>query len=108
MTSELAPSLQISAPYRGRTFGHYVGFSMQHAPDTVGLQWNRASNLEPSGPEVETLLLGHRGPVDSEGSAVNSFRTHALPLKVLLTLSSIKICWINLVQRNIMTLKTPP
>ncbi|GBM54690.1 hypothetical protein AVEN_121566-1 [Araneus ventricosus] len=25
-------------------------------------QWNRVSNLEPSGPKAETLPLGHRGP----------------------------------------------
>ncbi|GBN21115.1 hypothetical protein AVEN_49215-1 [Araneus ventricosus] len=31
------------------------------APYTADLQWNRVSNLRPSGPEVETLPLGHRG-----------------------------------------------
>ncbi|GBN35403.1 hypothetical protein AVEN_35408-1 [Araneus ventricosus] len=29
---------------------------------TVDLQWNRVSNLEPSSPKAETLLLGHSGP----------------------------------------------
>ncbi|GBM65803.1 hypothetical protein AVEN_164692-1, partial [Araneus ventricosus] len=33
------------------------------APYTADLQWNRVSNLEPSGPKVETLPLGHRGPL---------------------------------------------
>ncbi|GBO15856.1 hypothetical protein AVEN_229143-1 [Araneus ventricosus] len=32
-----------------------------NAPYTADLQWNRVSNLRPSGPEVETLPLGHRG-----------------------------------------------
>ncbi|GBM53474.1 hypothetical protein AVEN_95768-1 [Araneus ventricosus] len=27
------------------------------------LQWNRVSNLQPSGPEVETVPLGHRSPL---------------------------------------------
>ncbi|GBO02991.1 hypothetical protein AVEN_24396-1 [Araneus ventricosus] len=34
---------------------------MQQAPYTADLQWNRVSNLEPSGPKAETLPLGHRG-----------------------------------------------
>ncbi|GBN70486.1 hypothetical protein AVEN_93936-1 [Araneus ventricosus] len=34
---------------------------MQQVPYTVDLQWNRASNLEPSGPNAKTLPLGHRG-----------------------------------------------
>ncbi|GBN78905.1 hypothetical protein AVEN_31800-1 [Araneus ventricosus] len=28
---------------------------------TTDLQWNRVSNLQPSGPEVKTLPLGHSG-----------------------------------------------
>ncbi|GBM58174.1 hypothetical protein AVEN_163941-1, partial [Araneus ventricosus] len=35
------------------------------APYTADLQWNRVSNLEPSGPKAETLPLGHRGPESS-------------------------------------------
>ncbi|GBN93171.1 hypothetical protein AVEN_50889-1 [Araneus ventricosus] len=31
------------------------------------LQWNRVSNLEPSGPKAEILPLGHRGPFSIEG-----------------------------------------
>ncbi|GBN37845.1 hypothetical protein AVEN_256026-1 [Araneus ventricosus] len=31
------------------------------APYTADLQWNRVSNLEPSGPKAETLPLGHSG-----------------------------------------------
>ncbi|GBM12592.1 hypothetical protein AVEN_146775-1 [Araneus ventricosus] len=30
---------------------------------TEDIQWNQVSNLESSGHEAETLLLGHRGPV---------------------------------------------
>ncbi|GBM45634.1 hypothetical protein AVEN_204763-1 [Araneus ventricosus] len=33
----------------------------QNAPYTADLQWNRVSNLEPSGPKTEKLPLGHRG-----------------------------------------------
>ncbi|GBN74598.1 hypothetical protein AVEN_47142-1 [Araneus ventricosus] len=47
----------------GRTFGHYVLFTVQQSPYTGDLQRNRVSNLEPSGPKAETLSLGHRGPV---------------------------------------------
>ncbi|GBM34908.1 hypothetical protein AVEN_41456-1 [Araneus ventricosus] len=45
----------------GRTFGHCVRFRVQQAPYMEDLQWNRVSNLRPSGPEVETLPLGHSG-----------------------------------------------
>ncbi|GBL91248.1 hypothetical protein AVEN_195134-1 [Araneus ventricosus] len=44
-----------------KTFGHYVSFSVQQAPYTADLQWNRISNLEPFGSKAETLPLGHRG-----------------------------------------------
>ncbi|GBM04733.1 hypothetical protein AVEN_55401-1 [Araneus ventricosus] len=36
--------------------------SVQQAPYTADLQWNRVANLEPSGSKAETLPLGHRGP----------------------------------------------
>ncbi|GBN09669.1 hypothetical protein AVEN_33508-1 [Araneus ventricosus] len=36
-------------------------FNVQRTPYTADFQWNRFSNLEPSGPEAETLLLGHCG-----------------------------------------------
>ncbi|GBN22333.1 Photoreceptor-specific nuclear receptor [Araneus ventricosus] len=45
----------------GRAFGHYVGFSVQQAPYTADLRWNRVSGLRPSGPKLETLPLSHRG-----------------------------------------------
>ncbi|GBM65190.1 hypothetical protein AVEN_130587-1 [Araneus ventricosus] len=35
--------------------------SVQQAPYSADLPWNRVSNLEPSGPKAETLPLGHRG-----------------------------------------------
>ncbi|GBN00848.1 hypothetical protein AVEN_89216-1 [Araneus ventricosus] len=35
---------------------------------TADLQWNRVSNLEPSGPKAETLPLGHRGLHDRRRS----------------------------------------
>ncbi|GBO13960.1 hypothetical protein AVEN_107646-1 [Araneus ventricosus] len=42
----------------------YVRFSLQQAKSYVkDLQWNRVSSLEPSGPEVGILPLGHRGPI---------------------------------------------
>ncbi|GBO01060.1 hypothetical protein AVEN_98152-1, partial [Araneus ventricosus] len=46
-TPELAPPLQTP--------------NVQQAPYTADLQWNRVSDLEPSGPKAETLPLGHRG-----------------------------------------------
>ncbi|GBM92960.1 hypothetical protein AVEN_223649-1 [Araneus ventricosus] len=62
-TPELAPPSWRHT--NGRTFGHYVRFTVQQAPYTVDLQWNRVSSLGPSGPEVEieALPLGNRGPV---------------------------------------------
>ncbi|GBN44646.1 hypothetical protein AVEN_157481-1 [Araneus ventricosus] len=46
-----------------RTFARYASFSVQQAPYTKDLQWNRVSSLYPSSPEVGTLPLSHRGPV---------------------------------------------
>ncbi|GBL53426.1 hypothetical protein AVEN_119991-1 [Araneus ventricosus] len=45
----------------GRAFGPYVWFNGQQVPYTADLQWNRVSNLEPSGPKAETIPLGHCG-----------------------------------------------
>ncbi|GBN26805.1 hypothetical protein AVEN_111358-1 [Araneus ventricosus] len=54
-TPELAPLLS-----RGGR-GHYMHeFGVQQAP-TADLQWNRVSDLQPSGPRVRTLPLDHRG-----------------------------------------------
>ncbi|GBO30691.1 hypothetical protein AVEN_238763-1 [Araneus ventricosus] len=63
MTPELAFFLQASTPRHanGRMCGHYVRFNVQKAPYAADHQWNRVSNVEPSGPKAETLPLGHRG-----------------------------------------------
>ncbi|GBO22631.1 hypothetical protein AVEN_181599-1 [Araneus ventricosus] len=62
-TPELAPLSPNchATPTRGRLAINYVRFNVQWAPYTADLQWNRVSNLEPSGPRAETLPLGHRG-----------------------------------------------
>ncbi|GBM04477.1 hypothetical protein AVEN_197891-1 [Araneus ventricosus] len=41
-------------------------FHVQQTPYTADLQWNRVSNLEPSGLKAGTLPLGHRGPTAIE------------------------------------------
>ncbi|GBO28268.1 hypothetical protein AVEN_24545-1 [Araneus ventricosus] len=48
-----------STPAGGRLATTYA--CVQQAAYTADLQWNRISNLRPSGSEVETLPLGHRG-----------------------------------------------
>ncbi|GBM48993.1 hypothetical protein AVEN_55205-1 [Araneus ventricosus] len=52
----------------GTSFPHNSGKSDVSQPGsrlsnhlTTDLQWNRISSLVPSGPEAETLPLGHRG-----------------------------------------------
>ncbi|GBL81074.1 hypothetical protein AVEN_83148-1 [Araneus ventricosus] len=46
----------------GRTFGTPAYDVMCIKPTNMtDLQWNQVSNLEPSGPEAETLSLSHRG-----------------------------------------------
>ncbi|GBN14348.1 hypothetical protein AVEN_214559-1 [Araneus ventricosus] len=60
-TPELAILSKFPRHTNGRAFGHYIRFSVQQAPYTADLQCNRVSNLRLSGPEVETLPLGHRG-----------------------------------------------
>ncbi|GBM63568.1 hypothetical protein AVEN_161140-1 [Araneus ventricosus] len=50
-----------TTPAKGR-LTPYVRFNVQQSQYTTDLHWNRISNLEPFGPEAETLLLGHRGP----------------------------------------------
>ncbi|GBO24564.1 hypothetical protein AVEN_1425-1 [Araneus ventricosus] len=47
-------------------------FNVQQATYTADLRWNQVSSLLPSGPEVETLLLGHRSHIKCVGRA--SFR----------------------------------
>ncbi|GBM10262.1 hypothetical protein AVEN_49985-1 [Araneus ventricosus] len=42
----------------GGQLAPFVGFSVQQAPYTADLQWNRVSNLEPSGLKAETLPVG--------------------------------------------------
>ncbi|GBN42187.1 hypothetical protein AVEN_174954-1, partial [Araneus ventricosus] len=61
-TPELAPpSPNFHATPTGGRLTTTYDFSVQQAPYTADLQWNRVSNLEPSGPKAETLPLGHRG-----------------------------------------------
>ncbi|GBM36841.1 hypothetical protein AVEN_82831-1 [Araneus ventricosus] len=60
-TPELAPPLQASAPHQREDVWPLRTISVQQAPYTADLQWNRVSNLRPSSPGVETLPLGHRG-----------------------------------------------
>ncbi|GBL80085.1 hypothetical protein AVEN_183416-1 [Araneus ventricosus] len=77
MPPELAPLLQASTPHQREdvwplsttTTGvrPLSKFSVQRAPYTTDLQWNWASNLEPSGPKAEALPLGHRGLSICEG-----------------------------------------
>ncbi|GBL79680.1 hypothetical protein AVEN_18218-1 [Araneus ventricosus] len=54
-TPELASDLQTY----GRAFGHYLRLYVQQDPYTADLQWNRASNREPSGPKAEALRGNH-------------------------------------------------
>ncbi|GBO43083.1 hypothetical protein AVEN_211791-1 [Araneus ventricosus] len=55
---ELAPPFQTSAPHQRED---YVWFNVQQAQYMTLLQWNRVSNLEPTGPKSDTLPLGNRG-----------------------------------------------
>ncbi|GBM08283.1 hypothetical protein AVEN_101418-1 [Araneus ventricosus] len=60
-TPDLAPPLQTSARHqREDVWPPQLSFSVQQAPYTTDLQWNRVWYLRPSGPEVETLPQGHR------------------------------------------------
>ncbi|GBL84457.1 hypothetical protein AVEN_117213-1 [Araneus ventricosus] len=60
-TPELAPPLQTSVLHQREDVGSYVRFSVQQAPYTADLQWNRVFSLRPFGSEVETFPRGHRG-----------------------------------------------
>ncbi|GBN30000.1 hypothetical protein AVEN_266527-1 [Araneus ventricosus] len=53
---------------------------INQAPYTADLQWNRVSNLEPSGPKAETLPLGHRGLCQMLRAAdlISDFRTESV------------------------------
>ncbi|GBN82663.1 hypothetical protein AVEN_23799-1 [Araneus ventricosus] len=57
---ELTHPLLFSVPHRreGGWPQHMIYPAL--APYKADLQWNRDSNLQPSGPEAETLPLGHR------------------------------------------------
>ncbi|GBL77912.1 hypothetical protein AVEN_143246-1 [Araneus ventricosus] len=58
-TPELAPPLQTFAPHhREELWLPISDLTCSRPIYTVDLQWNRVSNLEPSGPD---LPLGHRG-----------------------------------------------
>ncbi|GBO33428.1 hypothetical protein AVEN_121418-1, partial [Araneus ventricosus] len=48
--------------------------SVQQAQYTMDLQWNRVSNLEPTGAKADTLKLGHRGSWKRERRLVCSSR----------------------------------
>ncbi|GBN89371.1 hypothetical protein AVEN_139948-1 [Araneus ventricosus] len=55
-TPKLSPPLQTSIPHQ-----HLAPCKIYHArtPYMADFLWIRVSNLEPSGPEAETLPLGH-------------------------------------------------
>ncbi|GBM91056.1 hypothetical protein AVEN_147514-1 [Araneus ventricosus] len=65
---KLAPPLQTSSPHQREDVWSlcmsviHTPKQYKHTPNAADLQWNRVSNLEPNGPKVDTLLLGHRGP----------------------------------------------
>ncbi|GBL96354.1 hypothetical protein AVEN_238711-1 [Araneus ventricosus] len=59
-TPELAPPPQGSASYQREDVWPLRMTYVQQVPYTAGLQWNWVSNLEPSGPESETLPPEHR------------------------------------------------
>ncbi|GBN83968.1 hypothetical protein AVEN_34212-1 [Araneus ventricosus] len=67
-TPELQPSSKKIPHHTSvRTFAPYVSFNVHEARiHTADLQWSRVSNLEPSSPVVESLSLGHRGPMQSK------------------------------------------
>ncbi|GBN45042.1 hypothetical protein AVEN_64461-1 [Araneus ventricosus] len=56
-TPELTPLSKLPRHTNGRTIGHYVWLSMQQAPYTADLRWNRDSSLEPTCPKAGTLPL---------------------------------------------------
>ncbi|GBO28147.1 hypothetical protein AVEN_61808-1, partial [Araneus ventricosus] len=61
-TSGLATPLQTSAPHqREDACTPTYDLKCIMPKYTADLQWNRVSNMEPSGPEAEILPLGHRG-----------------------------------------------
>ncbi|GBM75666.1 hypothetical protein AVEN_45554-1 [Araneus ventricosus] len=61
-TPELAPpSPNFHATPTGGRLATTYDLACNRPPYTADLQWNRVSNLEPSGPKAETLPLGHRG-----------------------------------------------
>ncbi|GBN77269.1 hypothetical protein AVEN_130965-1 [Araneus ventricosus] len=69
------PPLQASAPCQREDVWPLRMICVQQAPYTADLQWNRVSNLRPSGPKVETLPLGHRGletEIGNQASMCNS------------------------------------
>ncbi|GBN37912.1 hypothetical protein AVEN_91465-1 [Araneus ventricosus] len=78
-TPELAPPSPnfCSSPTGGRLATTY-DLAYKRPPYTADLQWNRVSNLRPSGPEVETLPLGHRGLVEVANGTGPSNREAAL------------------------------
>ncbi|GBM86812.1 hypothetical protein AVEN_169407-1 [Araneus ventricosus] len=73
-TPELAPPIsKLPRQPNGRTFGHYVWFSVQQAPYTADLQCNQVSNVEPFGPKADALPVGHRGPFKRIQASVSAY-----------------------------------
>ncbi|GBL57894.1 hypothetical protein AVEN_58034-1, partial [Araneus ventricosus] len=59
---EQAHPRQIFAPHqRDDVLPLMYDLTYNRRNNTTYLQWNRVSNLEPSGTKAETLPLGHRG-----------------------------------------------
>ncbi|GBO02250.1 hypothetical protein AVEN_89404-1 [Araneus ventricosus] len=84
-TFELAPPLQTSAPHqREDVWSPTYDLTCNKPKHMADLQWNRVSNMEPSGPEAETLPLGHRGP-NVTSNACGDGTLETLPL--------VELCW---------------
>ncbi|GBM49741.1 hypothetical protein AVEN_36359-1 [Araneus ventricosus] len=70
-TPELAPpSPNFHATPTGGRLATTYDLACNRPHTRADLQWNRVSNLEPSGPKAETLPLGHRGPRSSSGESL--------------------------------------
>ncbi|GBO39377.1 hypothetical protein AVEN_43203-1 [Araneus ventricosus] len=59
-TPELAPPLQASVPHQRKDVSPTSDSTCTRFTSMADLHWNQVSNMEPSGSEAETLLLGHR------------------------------------------------
>ncbi|GBO44936.1 hypothetical protein AVEN_72958-1 [Araneus ventricosus] len=61
-TSEPHLPLQTSETPAGRRLTHYSHLKYNRLTYMADFQWNRVSNMEPSGSHAETLRKSHRGP----------------------------------------------